>query len=94
MDFWDQPHDTFSNEAFVGFDSDQDNNGAGFVLNWWTERVYEYDFNDVQEAHQFLAARTAELFNDIKFQKENSIDPDTGKTIVDKGSTPNTRQYP
>jgi len=51
--FW-WSFDIRNSQAFVGFDADQSIIGGGFTLKWNARRMYEYDFTDVFEAHEFV----------------------------------------
>ena len=70
MDFFTQAFDIRNNQAFVGFDADQSFIGGGFTLQWNARRMYEYDFTDVFEAHQFVTEEAAYLFTKVQFNTE------------------------
>ena len=70
MNFFSQPFDIRNNQAFVGFDADQSFIGGGFTLQWNAKRMYEYDFTDVFEAHQFVTEEAAYLFTKVQFNTE------------------------
>jgi len=70
MDFFSQAFDIRNNQAFVGFDADQSFIGGGFTLKWNAKRMYEYDFTDVFEAHQFVIEEAEYLFTKVQFATE------------------------
>merc|ERR1712109_323975 len=70
MNFFSQPFDVRNNQAFVGFDADQSFIGGGFTLKWNAKRMYEYDFTDVFEAHQFVIEEAEYLFTKVQFATE------------------------
>jgi len=70
MDFFSRPFDIKNNQAFVGFDADQSFIGGGFTLKWNAVRMYEYDFTDVFEAHEFVTKEAAYLFTKVQFNTE------------------------
>jgi len=70
MDFFSRPFDIQNNQAFVGFDADQSFIGGGFTLKWNARRMYEYDFTDVFEAHEFVTKEAAYLFTKTGYKTE------------------------
>ena len=67
MPFWDEPFDIKSNQAIVGFDSDQSFVGGGFTLVWNSHKVVDYDFTFVHEAHEFVTQQAEYLFGSVMF---------------------------
>jgi len=72
LPFWDAPYDLGSNEAIIGFDVDQKFVGNGFTLRWNAENMYDIDFNNVYEAHQYLEDALAGQMTQILFPKDKS----------------------
>lgn len=70
MDFFTQPFDIRNSQAFVGFDADQSIIGGGFTLQWNARRMYEYDFTDVFQAHEFVTKEAGFLFTKVQFATE------------------------
>merc|ERR1712050_522199 len=70
MPFWDAPYDLGSNQAIIGFDVDQRFTGEGFTLKWNSVAMYEIDFNNVFEAHQYLdEALNKQMATQLLFEK-------------------------
>ena len=67
MPFWDEPFDINSNQAIVGFDSDQSFVGGGFTLVWNSHKIVDYDFTFVHEAHEFVTQQAEYLFGSVMF---------------------------
>lgn len=68
MPFWDEPYDIQSNNAIVGFDSDQTLSGGGFTLIWNSYKTSNYDFTNVYETHSFLTKQAEYLFGSVNFE--------------------------
>ena len=83
MNFFSQPFDIRNNQAFVGFDADPSFIGSGFTLQWNAKRMYEYDFTDVFEAHQFVTEEAAFLFTKVQFNTERgSLNQENAKSGI------------
>jgi len=67
MNFFSHPFDIQNNNAIIGFDADQNLVGGGFTLEWNSHKIYEYDFTDVFEAHEFVTKKADYLFNSVFF---------------------------
>jgi len=70
MNFFTSPYDIRNNNAIVGFDADQSFVGGGFTLKWNSHKMYEYDFTNVFEAHEFVTKTAAHLFNNVMFNTD------------------------
>ena len=67
MNFFSAPYNIRNNNAIIGFDADQSFVGGGFTLVWNSRPMYEYDFTDVFEAHEFVTKQADYLFNSVFF---------------------------
>ena len=70
MNFFTSPYDIRNNNAIVGFDADQSFVGGGFTLKWNSHKMYEYDFTNVFEAHEFVTKTANHLFNNVMFNTD------------------------
>lgn len=68
LNFFSAPFDIQNNQAFVGFDADQSFVGGGFTLVWNSHKIYEYDFTNVFEAHEFVITKADYLFSSVLFE--------------------------
>ena len=67
MNFFSHPYDIQNNNAIIGFDADQNLVGGGFTLVWNSHKIYDYDFTDIFEAHEFVTKKADYLFNSVFF---------------------------
>lgn len=67
MNFFSAPYDIRNNNAIIGFDADQSLIGGGFTLVWNSHKLYDYDFTDVFEAHEFVTTTAQFLFDNVQF---------------------------
>lgn len=70
MNFFSSPYDIHNNNAIVGFDADQNMVGGGFKLVWNSHNIYDYDFTDVFQAHEFVTNEAARLFGSVMFNTD------------------------
>ena len=67
MNFFTAPFNIHNNNAIIGFDADQNLVGGGFTLKWNSHKIYDYDFTDVFESHEFVTTTAKYLFNSVQF---------------------------
>ena len=72
MNFFSAPYDIRASNAIVGFDADQSFVGGGFTLVWNSHKMYDYDFTDVYESHEFVTKTARFLFNGVMFDTDKS----------------------
>jgi hypothetical protein len=70
MNFFSDAFDIRNNNAVVGFDADQSFVGGGFTLIWNSHKMYDYDFTDVYESHEFVTTTAKFLFNSVMFETD------------------------